>query len=75
MSPSNPCKVKVSLQHLDLYIKDLNHNSIVFISLLLGDKHPSMKKQLSFGTSMFFLLHRMLKLSKSSCTFGHSHRM
>ena len=48
MSPSNPCKVKVSLQHLDLYIKDLNHNSIVFISLLLGDKLPSMKKTAFF---------------------------
>ena len=23
MSPGNPCKVKVTLQHLNLYIKDL----------------------------------------------------
>ena len=69
MSPSNPCKVKVSLQHLDLYIKDLIHNSIVFISLLLGVKLPSMKVQLSFGNSIFFLLHRMLKFSKSSCKY------
>ena len=36
MSPNNPCKVKVSLLHLELYLNDLIHKSIVFISLLMG---------------------------------------
>ena len=44
MSPCNPCRVKVSLEPLDLPIyKKFSKQHYSVLSLLQGDKLPSMK--------------------------------
>ena len=75
MSPSNPCRIKWWNIEIYLYKKDLTHKNLVFISLLLGDKPPSMTVQLYLEIQYSFLLYRTLKLSKRSCTFWQSHSM